>query len=79
MVSPLSPRAIPLAKATAERARLAAAQADLAELKEAKQRGLLLDAAEVEREWTGILSAVRAAMLAVSVAVRRAVAAPDRA
>ena len=65
MVSPRSPRAIPLAKATAERARLAAAQADLAELKAAKQRGLLLDAAEVEREWSAILRTVRAGMLAV--------------
>ena len=38
---------IPLAKATAERARLAAAQADLAEFKATEQRGLILDAAEV--------------------------------
>src|SRR4051812_30746668 len=65
MVSKRSPRAIPLAKATAERARLAAAQADLAELKAAKQRGTMLDAAQVEREWSGILQTVRAGMLAV--------------
>jgi phage terminase Nu1 subunit (DNA packaging protein) len=65
MVSKRSPRAIPLAKATAERARLAAAQADLAELKAAKQRGTLLDAAEVESEWSGVLRTVRAGMLAV--------------
>jgi ABC transporter substrate binding protein len=38
-----TPRAIPLAKATEQRARLASAQADLA------------DAAEVEREWGGVL------------------------
>ena len=54
-----------MAKATAERARLAAAQADLAELKAAKQRGLLLDAEAVESEWSGILRTVRAGMLAV--------------
>jgi phage terminase Nu1 subunit (DNA packaging protein) len=60
-----SPRAIPLAKATAERARLAAAQADLAELKAAKQRRTLLDAGEVEAEWSGVLRTVRAGMLAV--------------
>jgi phage terminase Nu1 subunit (DNA packaging protein) len=65
MVSKRSPRAIPLARATAERARLAAAQADLAELKAAKQRGTLLDAAEVENEWSGVLRFVRAGMLAV--------------
>jgi len=43
MVSPRSPRAIPLARATKERARLAAAQADLAELKAARERGALLE------------------------------------
>jgi phage terminase Nu1 subunit (DNA packaging protein) len=65
MVSKRSPRAIPLAKATAERARLAAAQADLAELKAAKQRGTMLDAEAVQNEWSGILRMVRAGMLAV--------------
>jgi len=65
MVSKRSPRAIPLAKATAERARLAAAQADLAELKAAKQRGSLLDAEAVETEWSAVLRTVRAGMLAV--------------
>jgi hypothetical protein len=48
-----TPRAVPLALATAQRARLAAAQADLAELKAAEKRGALLDAGEVEREWAG--------------------------
>ena len=48
-----TPRAIPLAKATEQRARLASAQADLAELKAAALRGDLLDAAAVEREWAG--------------------------
>jgi phage terminase Nu1 subunit (DNA packaging protein) len=65
MVSKRSPRAIPLAQATAERARLAAAQADLAELKAAKQRGTMLDAEAVQNEWSGILRMVRAGMLAV--------------
>ena len=65
MVSPRSPRAAPLAKATEQRARLAAAQAELAELKAAKLRGTLLDAGEVEAEWSSILRVLRAAMLAV--------------
>jgi phage terminase Nu1 subunit (DNA packaging protein) len=65
MVSKRSPRAIPLAEATKEHARLARAQADLAELKAAKQRGSLLDAEAVENEWSGILRTVRAGMLAV--------------
>jgi phage terminase Nu1 subunit (DNA packaging protein) len=60
-----TPRAIPLAKATEQRARLASAQADLAELKAAERRGELLDAAAVEREWGGVLRTVRAGMLAV--------------
>jgi phage terminase Nu1 subunit (DNA packaging protein) len=50
-----TPRAIPLAKATEQRARLASAEADLAELKAAEKRGELLDAAEVERTWGGVL------------------------
>jgi phage terminase Nu1 subunit (DNA packaging protein) len=65
MVSKRSPQAIPLAQATKERARLAAAQAALAEQKLARQRGSLLDAAEVEAEWSGVLRTVRAGMLAV--------------
>jgi phage terminase Nu1 subunit (DNA packaging protein) len=60
-----TPRAIPLAKATEQRARLASAQADLAELKAAERRGELLDAAEVERTWGGVLRTVRASLLAV--------------
>jgi phage terminase Nu1 subunit (DNA packaging protein) len=60
-----TPRAIPLAKATEQRARLASAQADLAELRTAEKRGELLDAAEVERAWGGVLRTVRASMLAV--------------
>jgi len=40
---------------------LARAPADLAELKAAKERGQLLDAAEVEAAWSGVLRTVRAA------------------
>ena len=60
-----TPRAIPLARATEQRARLASAQADLAELKAAEKRGAMLDAAEVEWIWGGVLRTVRASMLAV--------------
>jgi phage terminase Nu1 subunit (DNA packaging protein) len=50
----------------AERARLAKAQADAQELKNAVTRGELLDASEVEREWTATFAAVRAGVLAAS-------------
>jgi phage terminase Nu1 subunit (DNA packaging protein) len=60
-----APRAIPLAKATEQRARLASAQADLAELKAAEKWGELLDAAKVQHKWGGVLRAVRASVLAV--------------
>ena len=53
------------ATAAAERARLAKAQADKVELANALQRGALLDAGAVEAEWSGVLRAVRAGMLAV--------------
>jgi phage terminase Nu1 subunit (DNA packaging protein) len=43
----------------------AKAQANLAELKAAQARGSLLDAEAVEREWSDVLGAVRAGMLAV--------------
>ena len=56
-------RAPALAIVSKERARLSAAQADLAEVKLAKQRGMLLDA--VEREWAAVLRTVRAGILAV--------------
>jgi phage terminase Nu1 subunit (DNA packaging protein) len=62
---PKNARAAPLAKATAERGRLAAAQANLAEIKAAKLRGSLVEAAEVEATWGGVLRTVRASMLAV--------------
>jgi phage terminase Nu1 subunit (DNA packaging protein) len=62
---PKNARAAPLARATKERGRLAAAQADIAEQKAAKLRGELVEAAEVEAEWSGVLRTVRAGMLAV--------------
>ena len=65
MMTKPSARAAPLAKVTKERGRLAAAQADIAETKAAKLRGSLVDAAEVEAEWSGVLRTVRAGMLAV--------------
>lgn len=45
--------------------RLTAAQAELAETKLAQARGDLLDAGEVEREWTAALVDRRAALLAL--------------
>jgi phage terminase Nu1 subunit (DNA packaging protein) len=60
MMTKPSARAAPLAKVTKERGRLAAAQADIAETKAAKLRGALVDAAEVEAEWSGVLRTVRA-------------------
>jgi phage terminase Nu1 subunit (DNA packaging protein) len=65
MGRPASARAPALAAATKQRARLAAAQANLAELKAAKLRGELVEAAAVEAEWSGVLRTVRAGMLAV--------------
>jgi phage terminase Nu1 subunit (DNA packaging protein) len=52
-------------QAAKERARLAAAMADRAELKNAAERGSLLDSAAVERQWTQDYASVRARMLAV--------------
>jgi terminase small subunit / prophage DNA-packing protein len=54
-----------IASATAERARLAREQANLAEIKAAKMRGVLVEAAAVEAEWASVLRTVRAGMLAV--------------
>jgi phage terminase Nu1 subunit (DNA packaging protein) len=54
-----------LLAATKQRGRLAAAQADVAEIKAAKLRGSLVEAAEVEAAWSGVLRTVRAGMLAV--------------
>ena len=65
MVTPRGPRAASLALVSTECARLAHAQADLAEIKAARQRGSLLEAEAVEREWSDVLRTVRAGMLAV--------------
>src|SRR4029077_1733302 len=54
-----------IASAPAERARLARAQAELIETKGRRLRGELVDAAEVESAWSGVLRSVRAGMLAV--------------
>ena len=52
--------------APTERARLAAAQADAIELKNARARGALVDAETVAREWEGVCGTIRAGMLRVS-------------
>ena len=51
--------------APTERARLAAAQADAIELKNARARGALVDAEAVAREWEGVCRTIRAGMLRV--------------
>jgi phage terminase Nu1 subunit (DNA packaging protein) len=65
MVTARSKRHDTLAAASQSRARLAESQASLVELKAAKLRGELVEADAVEREWSGVLRTVRAAMLAV--------------
>lgn len=50
---------------TGERARLAREQADAQALKNAKLRGDLVEAAEVERTWSDVLRQLRARILAV--------------
>jgi phage terminase Nu1 subunit (DNA packaging protein) len=54
-----------ISSATAERGRLAKAQADYVEMKTAAMRRELVPAADVEAEWSGVLRTVRTAMLAV--------------
>lgn len=53
------------ASLTAERARLAREQADAQAMKNAKLRGDLVDAGEVERAWAEILRNLRARIMAV--------------
>lgn len=65
MPKPISARAPALAKATHERGRLIAAQADRVELSNARQRGMLVAADAVEAEWSGVCRTIRAGMLAV--------------
>lgn len=57
--------------AAAERLRLVKEQADHAALKNAALRRELVPAAEVEREWAGILRGVRAGVLAVPSRLRQ--------
>ncbi|MGE0828040.1 MAG: hypothetical protein AB7O04_01650 [Hyphomonadaceae bacterium] len=47
------------------RVRLATAQAELAEIRAAKLRGLLIPAADVEAEWQNIITDARQRLLAV--------------
>ena len=54
-----------IASATTERGRLARAQAEFIETKGRKLRGELVDAAEVEAEWSGVLRTVRAGCLPI--------------
>ena len=79
MGRPASERAPALAQATKQRARLAAAQANLAELKAARLRGELVVAAAVESEWVSVPRTVRASMLGGPVAGSVAVAASEQA
>ena len=55
--------------------RLKAAQAEREELRLARDRGELLDAAEVRAEWTGIVTDLRARLLGVPARVAAAVGA----
>lgn len=55
---------------TGERARLARAQADAQELKNATLRGELVQASEVEREWSDTLRALRSQLLALPSRIR---------
>ncbi len=48
------------------RARLGAAQADLAEAKAAQLRGELVEASEVEAKWSSVCRAIRTRVLAVA-------------
>jgi hypothetical protein len=59
MGRPASERAPALKAATAQRGQLAAAQANLAELKAKQLSGELVEAAEVEAEWCDVLMRLR--------------------
>ncbi|MCP4935943.1 MAG: DNA packaging protein [bacterium] len=56
---------------TSERIRLASEQADAASLKNARLRGELVPAIEVENEWAAILRKVRAGVMAVPSRIRQ--------
>ena len=55
-----------------EKLRLASAQAEKVELSNARERGEMLDAQEVKREWLGLIADLRAALLAVPARVAAA-------
>jgi len=55
---------------TAERARLAREQADAAAIKNAAARGEMIPASKVTAEWRGILTGVRARVLAIPSRIR---------
>lgn len=63
---------------SAEKARLTAAQADLAELKLAAAAGELVRAEEVVKEWVKQYAALRAKLLAIPQAIASRIAAPDK-
>jgi phage terminase Nu1 subunit (DNA packaging protein) len=65
-----STRAVP-AELAGERARLARAQADKAEMQAAQLRGELVEADAVERQWQDVLRQVRAGVLAVPSRLRQ--------
>lgn len=65
MGRPPSERATELKAATIARGKLAYAQARLTEAKLRKFSGELVEAAEVELEWSDMLRTVRAGMLAI--------------
>jgi phage terminase Nu1 subunit (DNA packaging protein) len=62
-----------------ERIRMAKEQADALVLKNAATRGQMLDAVDVEADWSNTLRTVRAGMLAVPSRAGAALAAPDAA
>lgn len=55
---------------TGERARLAKEQADAMAIKNGKLRGELVEAGEVEREWSDILRQLRARLMAIPARIR---------
>jgi phage terminase Nu1 subunit (DNA packaging protein) len=61
-----------------ERARKMKHDADLAEMEAARERGDLIPATDVQREWTGILANIRARLLALPTKLAARTAPPDR-
>ena len=61
-----------------ERARKMKHDADLAEMEAARERGDLIPAKDVQREWTDILANIRARLLALPTKLAARTAPPDR-